>query len=88
MIEAVEKALAEDWAQHLAAVKQPMLLLNALGPFGPPGSPPILPREQALETVQAVTAGRYVEVPGNHMTMLFGAGAQQIVEAIIAFVRS
>ena len=86
--EAVEQALAEDWAHHLAAVTQPLLLLNALGPFGPPGAPPIVSRAQALATVQAVTAGRYVEVPGNHRTMLYGAGAQQIVEAMIAFVRA
>jgi len=87
IIEAVEEALTEDWAQHLAAVKQPMLLLNALGSFGPPGAPPVLPRERALETVNAVAKGHYVEVPGNHMTMLFGEGAQRMVEAIIAFVR-
>ena len=87
IIETVDKVLAEDWAQHLAVVKQPMLLLNALGSFGPPGAPPILPREQALETVNAVIEGHFVEVPGNHMTMLFGEGAQRIVEAIIAFVR-
>ena len=87
IIETVDKVLAEDWVQHLAAVKQPMLLLNALGSFGPPGAPPILPRKQALETVNAVVAGHYVEVPGNHMTMLFREGAQCMVEAIIAFVR-
>lgn len=84
--EAVEQALAENWAQHLTAVKQPMLLLNALGSFGPPGAPPVLPREHALKTVNAVIEGHYVEVPGNHMTMLFGEGAQQMVEAIIAFM--
>jgi len=87
IIEAVDKALTEDWAQHLTAIKQPMLLLNALGSFGPPGTSPILPREQALETVNAVAEGHYVEVPGNHMTMLYGEGAKRIVEAIIAFVR-
>ncbi len=86
IIEAVEKALDEDWAMHLAAVSQPMLLLNALGPFGPQDAPPVLPREQAMETVNAVANGHYVEVPGNHMTMLFGEGAQRIVEEIIAFV--
>lgn len=88
MSEALEKALAEDWARHLPAVEQPLLLLNALGAFGPPGVPPVLPRKQALETVQAVADGRYVEVPGNHMTMLFGTGARRIVEEVVTFVRS
>jgi pimeloyl-ACP methyl ester carboxylesterase len=87
IIEAVDRALEEDWSQHLASVRQPLLLLNALSPFGPPGSPPLLPREQALETVRAVTDGRYLEIPGNHMTMLFGEGAKRMVEEITAFVR-
>ncbi|GAB3395334.1 alpha/beta fold hydrolase [Azotobacter armeniacus] len=85
--EALDKLLAEDWPGHMAAVRQPMLLLNALGAYGPPGTPPVLPREQALETVAAVADGRYVEVPGNHMTMLFGEGATRTVEAILGFVR-
>jgi len=84
--EAVDKAVNEDWAQHLCAIKQPMLLLNAPGSFGPPGTAPILPREQALETVNAVALGRYIEVPGNHMTMLYGEGAKRMVAEIIAFV--
>ena len=86
IIEAVEKSLAEDWAQLLRAVRQPVLLLNAPGPYGPPGTPPVLPREQAMDTVNMLSDARYVEIPGNHMTMLFGEGAQRIVEAILAFV--
>ena len=87
IIEAVEKALAEDWAQLVTAVRQPVLLLNAPGPFGPPGTPPVLPREQAMDTVNMLSDGRYVEIPGNHMTMLYGEGARRIVEAILAFVQ-
>jgi pimeloyl-ACP methyl ester carboxylesterase len=87
IIEAVEKALAEDWAQLLSAVRQPVLLLNAPGSFGPPGTPPVLPREQAMDTVNMLSEGRYVEIPGNHMTMLYGEGARRIVEAILAFVQ-
>ena len=87
IIEAVEKALAEDWAHLLTSVRQPVLLLNAPGSFGPPGSPPVLPREQAMDTVNMLSEGRYVEIPGNHMTMLYGEGARRIVEAILAFVQ-
>lgn len=86
IIESAEKGLTEDWAEHLALVHQPILLLNALGAFGPPGAPPMLPRERAMETVNAAKDGRYVEVPGNHMTLLFGEGAQRIVESIVEFV--
>jgi len=85
--EALDRLLAEDWPGHLAAVRQPMLLVNAPGAYGPPGTPPVLPREQALETVAAVADGHYVEVPGNHMTMLFGEGAARTVKAILDFVR-
>ncbi len=87
IIEAVEKALAEDWTQLLNAVRQPVLLLNAPGSFGLPGTPPVLPREQAMDTVNILSEGRYVEIPGNHMTMLYGEGARRIVEAILAFVQ-
>jgi pimeloyl-ACP methyl ester carboxylesterase len=87
IIEAVEKALAEDWAQLVTAVRQPALLLNAPSPFGPPGTPPVLPREQAMDTVNMLSEGSYVEIPGNHMTMLYGEGARRIVDAILAFVQ-
>lgn len=86
IIEAVEKALAEPWAQHLALIRQPALLLNALGPYGLAGAPPLLPLEQAQATVKALPDCRYVEIPGNHMTMLFGQGAHRIVEAITDFI--
>lgn len=87
ILEAVDGALGEDWATHLANIKQPMLLLNALGPFGLAGAPPVLPKEQAMATVNAVANGRYVEIPGNHMTMIFGEGAKKMVETITAFVQ-
>jgi pimeloyl-ACP methyl ester carboxylesterase len=85
ILESVTAALSEDWAAHLSKIGQPLLLLNALGPFGPAGAPPVLPRQQALETVEAVADGHYVEIPGNHMTMLYGDGAKKMVSEIIAF---
>jgi len=79
--------LEEPWHQHLAKIKQPAILLNALGGYGPPGTPPVLPYEQAQETVRALKNCRYFEVPGNHMTMLYGEGAKRMVEAITDFIR-
>lgn len=84
--EAVDKALAEPWADYLAQVRQPAILLNALGAFGPSGTPPILPRDQALETVAALPDCRYLEIAGNHMTMLFGPAAHATVSAITTFI--
>ncbi len=80
--------MAEDWPALLPKVKNPLLLLNAPGPFGPPGTPPVLPADLARETVAAVPDGRYVEVPGNHLTMLFGPGARKMTAAIRNFVGS
>jgi len=86
ILEASAGVMAEDWQRLLPAVKQPLLLLNAPGSFGPPGIPPVLPRGLAMETVDAVADGSYIKVPGNHMTMLFGAGAERMVAAIKKFV--
>ena len=79
-------AWSKPWAQHLALIRQPALLLNSLGAYGLAGAPPLLPLEQAQATVKALANCRYVEIPGNHMTMLFGQGAQRMVQAIIDFV--
>lgn len=84
--EALDKVLDEPWQQHIAKIKQPAVLLNGLGGFGPAGTPAILPYEQAQETVRALKSCRYVEIPGNHMTMLYGKGARRMVEAITEFV--
>lgn len=83
---AVEHVLAEAWRDKLPLIGQPTLLLNATGGYGLPGAPPLLPREQAQATVAALPQGRYSAVPGNHITMLYGAGAARIVEEIVEFV--
>ena len=83
----IEGILIEDWPALLAKIQQPVLVFNAQGPYGPPGAPPFLPRDQALATVAALANGRYVAVSGDHITMTYGAGARQIVEAITAFLQ-
>jgi pimeloyl-ACP methyl ester carboxylesterase len=84
--EAVDKSQSEPWEQYLAAIRQPALLLNAPGPVGPPGTPPILPAEQARAAARLLPHGRYVEIPGNHWTMLFGPNARHTVKAITHFM--
>ncbi|HKS39606.1 MAG TPA: alpha/beta hydrolase [Blastocatellia bacterium] len=84
--EAMDKAEQENWNEHIARIRQPVLLLHAPGPYGPPGTPPIVPFEQAKATTEELANCRYVEVPGNHLTMLFGEGARRIVESISEFV--
>jgi pimeloyl-ACP methyl ester carboxylesterase len=86
IVEAVEYVLAEAWQDKLPQITQPTLLLNATGAYGLPGAPPLLPREQAIATVEKLSRGRYAEVTGNHITMLYGEGAQQIVKEIVKFI--
>ncbi|HKP87808.1 MAG TPA: alpha/beta hydrolase [Blastocatellia bacterium] len=85
--EAIDKAEQEDWNGHTARIRQPALLLHARGAYGPPGTPPIVPLEHAKATSQALGDCRYVEIPGNHLTMLFGEGARRIVEAVTEFIK-
>ncbi len=86
--EAINQAAEEDWKRHLAAIRQPALLLRATDPFGPPGTPPLLSEEQARATSEALANCRYLEIPGNHLTMLFGEGARRIVASITEFVQA
>jgi pimeloyl-ACP methyl ester carboxylesterase len=76
----------EPWATIVESVAQPVLLLNATGAYGLPGTPPLLPAELAQETVQALPQGRYGHIPGNHMTMMFGTGSGLIAAAIGRFL--
>lgn len=84
---AIEGTLIEDWPTLVARIKQPTLLVNATGPYGPPGSPPFLPREAALATVALFPDARHVRVSGNHLTMLFNKPALEVAQAVLAFVR-
>jgi pimeloyl-ACP methyl ester carboxylesterase len=83
--EAIDKVSEENWAAHIAAIRQPAILLHAPGAYGPPGTPPIVTVEHARATADALTRCRYIEVPGNHITMLYGEGARRIVESITEF---
>lgn len=82
----MDGVLAEDWHAIVRAIRQPVLLINAPEPYGPPGAPPLLSEADARATVALLANGHYLRVPGNHMTMLYGAGARAIVKAIMGFL--
>lgn len=84
MTEAAQKVLAEPWAEILQAVSQPVLLFNAPGIYTMEA--PLLPEENARETAALLHDVQFVKVDGNHQTMLYGAGATQIVDAIASFI--
>ena len=46
----------------------------------------MMPKEQALQTVRLLGNCRYAEVPGNHLTMLFEVGVNEVARAITDFV--
>jgi long-chain acyl-CoA synthetase len=79
---------AQQWEELLGAVACPALLVNAPGPYGPPGAPAIQPEEAGRETAQAISGCRYVKIPGNHISMLYGEGARALAAAITDFVEN
>ena len=83
---AVEGTLDVDWPATVARVAQRTLLLRAPGNFGPPGSPPILSRENAERTVALLANGELEEGVGNHLTFMFGDGARVLTEHIARFL--
>ena len=85
ILAAVEAILAEDWPALLGSIRQPVLLIHATEPYGPPEAAPFLPQDQALATVAALADGHYVAVPGNHITMVFGDNARRVAGAIATF---
>jgi pimeloyl-ACP methyl ester carboxylesterase len=84
--EASRRLAAEPWRDIVPRIEQPVLLLNAIGAYGLPGTPPLLPQELAEKTVRVLSHGQYAQVPGNHMTMMFGEGARVAAELITRFV--
>ena len=85
ILAALQGILVEDWEEIVAAIRQPVLLINAIDPYGPAGSEPFLPREQAMATVNALKSGSYLAVAGNHITLIFGHNALAVTAAISAF---
>ena len=83
---AVEGTTRVDWPATVSRVVQPTLLLRAPDDFGPPGSPPILSRDDAERTVALLANGRLVDGIGNHLTFVFGAGARVLTDHIASFL--
>jgi pimeloyl-ACP methyl ester carboxylesterase len=82
----IQNISAEPWRELVSQIAAPSILINAPGPYGPPGAPAIVPAELARETAASIAGCHYVEVPGNHLTMVFGENAQHVVAAVTEFV--
>jgi pimeloyl-ACP methyl ester carboxylesterase len=79
---------SEPWLHLVQQVQTPTLVLNALEPFGPPGTPPLMDEVVTRATAKAFPNATYVKVPGNHITMLFGEGARALNREILRFVET
>lgn len=75
-----------DWTETVGRIDQPTLLLRAPDPLGSPEVGPIVTREVAERTRQRIANSELVEIPGNHITMLFGDSAPLVVAEIHRFV--
>ena len=81
-------AQAVNWTTVLTRVAQPTLYARTTDPYGPPGYPPLVSREQVERAVDLLQRGHLVEVSGNHMTGFFGASAAAVTGAITSFLRA
>ncbi len=66
-------------------MQQPAIIIKGPG-FYTMGAA-LLPKENAVETAGMMKNCKYVKVPGNHQTMLYGDGAKAIVKAIKEFLK-
>jgi pimeloyl-ACP methyl ester carboxylesterase len=70
----------EPWKMYYEGFQQKSLMVVGLDEYTM--GEPLMPDYLAKETVKRMVDCRYIEVEGNHQTMLFGEGAKKIVEAI------
>lgn len=84
--QAVEGTLGVPWTEYLQKIECPVLIVRAKGPFGPPGSPPILDSDQASRMLDQIDQGSLVEIDGNHITFLFGDAVKQTAMEIRRFL--
>jgi len=74
----------EPWQVIMSMITQPVILLNAIDAYTL--GEPLLPEYKAKETVALLKNAKYLAVDGNHHTMMYGEGAEEIVQAIDKFV--
>lgn len=86
--EAADGVLEIDWTDVISRVRQPTLAVRAREPYGPVGSPPILTQDKANVVMSLLANGTAVDLPGNHITVLFGEHASLLRDAIADFVTS
>jgi pimeloyl-ACP methyl ester carboxylesterase len=73
-----------DWQDIIKAIKQPTLLVNALGNYAMGEA--LLPAKIAIDTAAMMQQATYKGVNGNHQTMLYGESAKETAKYITEFL--
>ncbi|MFZ0492976.1 MAG: alpha/beta hydrolase [Acidimicrobiia bacterium] len=84
--QALDGTTRVDWSSLAQLIDAPVLMLRATAPFGPPGYPSLVSAEEVQRTMRKLRFVRLVELPGNHITSMFGVSARVAAQAIIDFV--
>lgn len=82
---AVDQILEVDWPTVMPRATMPGILIHGTEGVGPAPTPPVLPDDGAQQTLSYLPDCRYLRIPGNHYTMLYGDNAHAIVDAIVDF---
>ncbi len=80
----MQGSFGEPWLELIPKITHPSILINGADDYAL--GAPLLPKEYATETVEVMQDCIYVQVPGNHQTMLYRNGAKAMVEAIKSFL--
>jgi len=75
-----------NWKDFLSRIEQETILINAPGAYA--NGVPLIAKKYAMETVNMMKNCKYQHVSGNHITMLFEKGAEDLVNAIINFIKN
>jgi pimeloyl-ACP methyl ester carboxylesterase len=86
MLQAVNGGLGQPWLEYISGIHHKAILINGPGIYTMEAA--LLPEENARETVEMMKNCTYAKVPGNHQTMLYGAGAKAIVNEIVNFMKT
>ncbi len=71
-----------EWRRYISAIEAPTQLFYASDPYV--HGQHIVPEHKVRETIALLKSGEDIQVEGNHLTLIFGNGARQIVQGISA----
>lgn len=81
----ISKAVAEtDWETCYKNMQQPATMMVAIDDYTL--NQPLLPVYKAKQILDQMQLANYIEIPGNHQTMLYGKGALEIVKGMRTFL--